>query len=65
MFIDVTCQDTCDNMYHGQFIINRADFSGEFELSVGNDPMVHAIETESLAGGCNKDGSLWKFIIYK
>lgn len=65
MFIDVTCQDTCDNMYHGQFIINRADFSGEFELSVGNDPMVHAIEAESLAGGCNKDGSLWKFIIYK
>lgn len=64
MYIDVTCQDVCDNVYHGQFIINRADFNGEFELSMGGDPTVHAIEAESLAGGCSGSTALWDFIVY-
>lgn len=64
MFVDVTAQDNCDNQYHGQFIINRADFSGEFDISMGGDPTVHAIEAESLAGGCSGSTNLWDFIIY-
>lgn len=64
MYIDVTCQDNCDNQYHGQFVINRADFNGEFDLSMGGDPTVHAIEAESLAGGCSGSTNLWDFIIY-
>lgn len=64
MYIDVTCQDNCDNVYHGQFIIQRADFSGEFEIAMGNDPTVHAIEVESLAGGCTGSTNLWDFIVY-
>lgn len=64
MYIDVTAQDNCDNMYHGQFIIPRADFNGEFDLSMGGDPTVHAIEAESLAGGCTGSTVLWDFIIY-
>lgn len=64
MYIDVTAQDNCDNLYHGQFIIQRADFSGEFELAMGNDPAVHNIEAESLAGGCSGSTNLWDFIVY-
>ena len=64
MYIDVTAQDSCDNLYHGQFIIPRADFSGEFDLSMGGDPTVHAIQAESLAGGCTGSTSLWDFIVY-
>ena len=64
MYIDVTAQDNCDNMYHGQFIVPRADFNGEFDLSMGGDPTVHAIEAESLAGGCTGSTVLWDFIIY-
>lgn len=64
MYIDVTAQDNCDNLYHGQFVIQRADFSGEFELAMGNDPAVHNIEAESLAGGCTGSTNLWDFIVY-
>lgn len=64
MIIDVTAQDTCDNMYHGQFIIPRADFSGEFEFGFGKDPTVHIIEAESLAGGCSGSKKLWDFVVY-
>lgn len=64
MYIDVTAQDNCDNVYHGQFIIQRADFSGEFGLTMGGDPAVHAIEAESLAGGCSGSTNLWDFIVY-
>ena len=64
MYIDVTAQDNCDNMYHGQFIIQRADFNGEFDLSMGGDPTVHSIEAESLAGGCTGSTNLWDFIVY-
>ena len=64
MFVDVTAQDNCDNQYHGQFIINRADFSGEFNISMGGDHTVHAIEAESLAGGCTGSTNLWDFIVY-
>lgn len=65
MYIDVSCVDNCDNVYHGQFIIQRADFNGEFDLSMGGDPTVHAIEAESLAGGCTGSTNLWDFIIFE
>lgn len=64
MYIDVTLTDSCDNLYHGQFVIPRADFSGEFELTMGGDPTVHAIEAESLVGGCTGSTKLWDLIVY-
>ena len=64
-YVDVTAQDNCDNVYHGQFIVPRADFSGEFELSMGGDPSTHAIEFESLAGGCGNSNNLWDFIVFQ
>lgn len=64
LYIDVVLQDTCDVEYAGQVIIQRADVSGEFELSLGGDNFAHAFEAESLAGGCTGSTNLWDLIIY-
>ena len=44
LYIDVVLQDNCDVEYAGQVIIQRADVSGEFELSLGGDNFAHAFE---------------------
>ena len=64
LYIDVVLQDSCDVEYAGQVIIQRADVSGEFELSLGGDSFAHAFEAESLAGGCSGSTNLWDLIIY-
>ena len=64
LYIDVVLQDNCDVEYAGQVIIQRADVSGEFELSLGGDNFAHSFEAESLAGGCTGSTNLWDLIIY-
>ena len=64
LYIDVVLQDQCDTEYAGQFIIQRADVSGEFEISLGGDNFAHAFEAESLAGGCTGSTNLWDLIVY-
>lgn len=64
LYIDVVLQDQCDVEYAGQVIIQRADVSGEFELSLGGDNFAHAFEAESLAGGCAGSTNLWDLIVY-
>ena len=64
LYIDVVLQDSCDVEYAGQIIIQRADVSGEFELSLGGDSFAHAFEAESLTSGCSGSTNLWDLIIY-
>lgn len=64
LYIDVALQDSCDVEYAGQIIIQRADVSGEFELSLGGDNFAHSFEAESLAGGCTGSTNLWDLIVY-
>lgn len=64
LYIDIVLQDSCDVEYAGQIIIQRADVSGEFELSLGGDNFAHAFEAESLAGGCTGSTNLWDLIVY-
>lgn len=64
LYIDVVLQDSCDVEYAGQVIIQRADVSGEFELSLGGENFAHAFEAESLAGGCTGSTNLWDLIVY-
>ena len=64
LYIDVVLQDSCDVEYAGQIIIQRADVSGEFELSLGGENFAHAFEAESLAGGCTGSTNLWDLVIY-
>lgn len=64
LYIDVVLQDSCDVEYAGQVIIQRADVSGEFELSLGGDSFAHAFSAESLAGGCTGSTNLWDLVVY-
>lgn len=64
LYIDVVLRDSCDVEYAGQVIIQRADVSGEFELSLGGDNFAHSFEAESLAGGCTGSTNLWDLIVY-
>lgn len=64
VFIDVTCQDGCDNIFYGQFIIPRADFSGEFEIAGGSDPSTLGFEFTSLPDLCTGKSDLWDFIVF-
>ena len=64
LYIDCTAQDTCDNQYHVQFIIPRADFHGTFDLTFGGDPSTQDFEFGSLAGGCGGSNSLWDMVVF-
>lgn len=64
-YIDITCTDNCDNEYHGQIYIPRADFSGEFDIAMGTDATVHALSIEALADTCTGTGNLWEWYIYQ
>lgn len=64
VFIDVTCQDGCDNLFHGQFIIERADFTGTFDINGGSDPATQGFEFTSLPNLCTGKSDLWDFIIF-
>lgn len=64
VFIDVTCEDGCDNLFHGQFIIARADFSGTFDLQGSSDPAVQNFEFTSLPDLCTGKSDLWEFILF-
>ncbi len=64
LYIDVVLQDSCDVEYAGQVIIQRADVSGEFELSFGGENFAHAFSAESLVGGCTGSTNLWDLVVY-
>lgn len=64
MYIDVTATDNCDNIYHGQFIIPRADFTGEFDIAMGTDATLQSYNCRSLADTCSGSGILWDFIVW-
>lgn len=64
VFIDVTCQDGCDNIFHGQFIISRADFTGTFDLQGGSDPATQGFEFTSMPDLCTGKSDLWDFVLF-
>ena len=64
LFIDVTCQDGCDNLFHGQFIIDRADFSGTFDIQGGSDPATQGFEFTTMPNLCTGKSDLWDFVIF-
>lgn len=64
MYIDVTLSDNCDNMYHGQFYIPRADFTGEFDIAMGTDATAQSFAARSLADTCTGKGTLWDLIVW-
>lgn len=67
-YLDVTVQDKCDNVLHGQFIFPRADFTGNFDISVGGTDSLLAWEfrsLKSLCGNAADNGKFWDFICWE
>lgn len=64
VFIDVTCQDGCDNVFHGQFIVPRADFNGTFDIQGASDPATLGFEFTSLPDLCTGKSKLWEFVVF-
>lgn len=64
LYIDALAEDKCANVYHVQFFVPKADFSGEFSIEMGDNQTVHAFEAEALAGACGAGGNLWTYTVY-
>jgi hypothetical protein len=64
LYIDGFGEDRCSNVYRLQFYIPRADFSGNFDLAMGDSQSVHAFEARSLANTCLGSGSLWTYTVF-
>lgn len=65
MYIDATAKDNCDNEYHVQIQIPRADFSGEFDITMGSDATAHSWTVNCLADTCSGSGNLWEFYVFE
>ena len=63
-FIDVTLQDSCDNLFHGQFKFARADFNGTFDIQGGSDPATQGFEFTTLPNLCTGKSDLWDLVVY-
>lgn len=64
LFINAMGEDKCDNLYRIQICVPRADFSGNFDIDMGDNQTVHAFEAESLAGACAARGNLWSYTVF-
>lgn len=67
LYINATAEDKCNNEYHVQFIIYKADFSGNFDIKMG-EQATHAFKASALASsGCGtaSGGSrYWDMIVF-
>ena len=67
-YLDVTVQDRCDKLLHGQFIFPRADFTGNFDMSLGGTDSVQSYEFRTLKNLCSNEvgkGLFWEFICWE
>ena len=64
-FLDCTLQDSCDNLFHGQFIFARADFNGTFDIQGGTDPATQGFEFTTLPNLCTGKSDLWDLIVFE
>ena len=64
MYVDAMAEDSCNNIYRVQFYIPKADFSGNFDIALGDNQTVHAFEAESLAGACGAAGKFWTYTVF-
>ena len=64
LYVDALGEDRCANVYRVQFFIPKADFSGEFEIGMGDNQTIHAFEAESLAGSCGNGSKLWSYTVF-
>lgn len=64
LVVNCMSKDGCGVESFGQFVIPRADFSGEFAIDLGGDQTVHNFSGKGLKNKCSLIQNLWEFKIY-
>lgn len=65
LYIDAIAEDKCKNEYRVQFFVPYADFSGNFEIAMGDSQTVHSFEATSLASACgNGSSTFWTLTVF-
>lgn len=66
LYIDGFAEDHCHNVYHVQFHVPYADFTGTFDLAMGDSQTTHGFEATSLPSTCRSDGKtlFWELTVY-
>lgn len=65
LYVDALAEDKCKNIYRVQFFIPYADFSGNFELAMGDSQTNHGFEATSLASACGNGGTMfWTMTVF-
>ena len=65
MYVDALAEDKCHNIYHVQFYIPYADFTGAFDLAFGDSQTTHGFEATSLASACTNGGTkFWDMTVF-
>jgi len=65
LFVDALAEDKCHNIYHVQFYLPYADFTGAFDLAMGDSQTTHGFEATSLASACSTGGTkYWDMTVF-
>ena len=64
MYADGTCEDGCSKQYRMQWQFPKVDFSGAFELAMGDSQTIHNFEAEVLPNNCIGNGEMWTYTIF-
>lgn len=64
IYVDFIAEDTCGNIYRGQFYFPKADFDGNFSFEMGDNQSVHNFNAEALAGACGGAANFWTYTIF-
>ena len=65
MYVDALAEDKCHNIYHVQFFIPYADFTGNFDLAMGDTQTTHGFEATSLPSTCgNGSTKFWDMTVF-
>ena len=65
MYVDGLAEDKCHNIYHIQFYLPYADFTGAFDLAMGDSQTTHGFEATSLASACTTGGTkFWDLTVF-
>lgn len=65
LYVDAIAEDKCHNQYHVQFYIPYADFTGSFDLAMGDTQTTQGFEATSLASACGNGGTkFWDMTVF-
>ena len=65
LYVDALAKDKCQNIYHVQFYIPYADFTGAFDLAMGDSQTTHGFEATSIASACTNGGTkFWDMTVF-